>query len=196
VPDLVQLADLKTFLSVTSSTDDALLTDLLEHLEALFEAETGRGGRPFQAAAADQAEVHDGTGSAQLFLNYPIADDTSVKLGYDSSDPVETLDPTDVDELVFAVGHRRLSRTDGGIFGRVGRPRYVHVVYDTSADVPQEAQLAIKRAVAQVYRQRGSEDSTYEAFGQGQYSRRLSAIVADDPLWARAVAANRRMIFA
>jgi hypothetical protein len=33
-------------------------------------------------------------------------------------------------------------------------------------------------------------------FGQGQYQRRLSNIVADDPLWQRAVAAHRRMILA
>jgi hypothetical protein len=162
VPDLVSLADLQTFLSV--SGDDALLTDLLEHLEALFESETGRAGMPFQDAANDQAEVHDGTGSAHLYLNYPISNIDSVKIGYDESDPIETLDPTDVDELTYTVGHRRLSRTDGGTFGLAGKPRSVHVQYDTQADLPEDAQLAIKRAVAQVYRQRGSEDATFEMF--------------------------------
>jgi hypothetical protein len=194
LPDLVSLADVQTFLGI--SGDDALLTDLLEHLEALFESETGRTGKPFQAAASDRAEVHDGTGSADLFLEYPISNIDSVKLGYDSSDPDETLDPTDVDELTYAAGHRKISRTDGGTFGLAGSPRFVHVQYDTQADLPEDAQLAIKRAVAQVYRQRGSEDSTFEMFGQGQYQRRLSNIVADDPLWQRAVAAHRRMVLA
>ena len=196
MPDLVSLADVKTFLSVSGSGDDTLLTDLLEHLEALFESETGRAGKPFQDAASDETEVHDGTGSADLFLDYPISGIDSVTIGFDSSDPIETLDPTDIDELTFTVGHRRLSRTDGGIFGLAGKPRYVHVQYDTLADLPEDAQLAIKRAVAQVYRQMGSEDATFEAFGQGQYQRRLSNIVEDDPLWRRAVSAHRRMILA
>ena len=197
MPDLVSLTDLKTFLSVSGSSDDDLLTDLLEHLEALFESETGRTAFPFQAAAgSDATEVHDSAGCEHLFLDYPITTVTTVKLGYDASDPTETLDPSDIDQLTFGVGHRRLSRTDGGIFGLAGRSRFVHVTYKSGADLPEDAQLAIKRAVAQVYRQRGSEDSTFEAFGQGQYQRRLSNIVADDPLWQRAVMAHRRMILA
>jgi hypothetical protein len=98
--------------------------------------------------------------------------------------------------VTFATGHRLISRTDGGIFGLAGKRRYVHVTYKSAADLPEPAQLAIKRAVAQVYRQRGSEDATFEAFGQGQYQRRLSALVDNDPLWMNAVAASRRMLLA
>jgi hypothetical protein len=36
------LVDLKTYLGISSTTDDALLTDLLERVTAAFESETGR----------------------------------------------------------------------------------------------------------------------------------------------------------
>jgi len=55
-------------------------------------------------------------------------------------------------------------------------------------------QLAIKRVVAQIYRQRGSEDATREQIGP--YVRNLSDLVTTDPLWRRAVAGNTRRVLA
>lgn len=196
MPDLVNLTNLKTFLGVSSVDDDGLLTDLLEHAEAMFESQTGRTATPYIAAANDRTEVSDGTGSRDLYLDYAISGIDSVTLGFDISDPVETLDPTDIDELTFGVGSRRLTRTDGGLFGVAGKQRYVHVQYDHQADLPQDAQLAIKRLVGQIYRQRGSEDATFESLGQGHYQRRMSNIAGDDPLWLLTVAAHRRMVLA
>lgn len=196
MPDLVNLADLQTFLDVSGGTDDALLTDLLEHAEAMFESQTGRTASPFIASGTDLTEVRDGSGSRDLYLNYAITGVDTVKLGFDVSDPIETLDPSDIDELTFAVGSRRLTRTDGGLFGTAGKQRYVHVQYDHQADLPEDAQIAVKRLVAQIYRQRGSEDATFETFGQGQYQRRMSNIAAEDPIWLRTVAAHRRMVLA
>lgn len=196
MPDLVNRTDLQTFLGVADGTDDDLLTDLLEHAEAMFESQTGRTASPYTAAQTAQTEVHDGTGLPDLYLDYAISALTTVKLGFDSSDPVETLDPTDIDELTFAVGKRRLTRTDGGLFGRAGKQRYIEIKYNHQADLPEDAQLAVKRLVAQIYRQRGSEDATFEAFGQGQYQRRMANIADEDPLWLRTVAAHRRMVLA
>lgn len=188
MPDLVSLADAKTFLGISASTDDDLITDLLEHVEALFESETGRTKSPFTAAATARTEVKDGTGLATLYLDYPISALTSVKLGYDSSDPVETLDTSDPDTLTFATGSRRLARTDGGVFGLPEQARYVTVVYNHQANLPEDAQLAIKRMVAQVYRQRGSEDASQE--GLSGYTRTLAT---SDAFWRMAVAAHRRI---
>ncbi len=192
--DLVSLTDLKTFLEISVSTDDALLTDLLEHAEGLFEASTGRKSVPFTAAATARSEVKDGTGSTMLYLDYAIADVTSISLGFDSSDFVETLDPDDADVVVWGVGSRIIQRVDGGRFGSAGSPRYVTVVYNHQADLPQEAQIAIKRLVSQVYRQRGSEDATREEIGN--YTRTLSKLMDTDPIWEAAVTANRRMALA
>lgn len=194
MPDLVAVDELKDFLKVTGSSDDQVLTDLLEHTEDLFESEVGRTDTQFVVASEARTEVHDGTGCADLFLDYPISDITTVKIGYDTSDPVETLDPTDIDELTFGAGSRRLTRTDGGIFGLAGRKRYVHVTYDHQDDLPGNAKLAIMRVVAQVYRQRGSEDAKYE--NVGGYIRSLSHLIAEDPIWQRAVAANQRTVLA
>ncbi len=194
MPDLVSLADLQTFLELSSGTDDTLLGDLLDHAEGLFESETGRKDAPFTAAAADRSEVKDGTGSAELYLDYPISDVTSISLGFDSSNFVETLDPDDPDEVVWGTASRRIMRVDGGIFGQVGQPRYLTIVYDFQADLPEEAQLAIKRIVGQVYRARGSEEASREQIGV--YIRTLTHLVDRDPLWRRAVAGNTRRVLA
>jgi hypothetical protein len=194
MPDLVAVDELKNFLDVSGGSDDELLTDLLEYVEDVFEGETGRTDAPLVAAATARTEVHDGTGCETIFLDYPISDVTTVKLGQDVSDPIETLDPTDIDELTFGAGSRKLTRTDGGIFGLAGKPRYVHITYNHQGDLPGNAKLAIIRVVAQVYRQRGSEDAKYE--NVGGYIHNLSHLIAEDPLWARAVAANQRTVMA
>ena len=192
MPDLVSLAELQTFLELTSGTDDTLLTDLLDHVEGLFESETGRKDAPFIAAANARSEVRDGTGSAEVYLDYPISTVTSISLGFDSSNFDDTLAPADPDIVVWGAGSRKIERVDGGIFGRLNKPRYLTIVYDFQADLPEEAQLAIKRVVSQVYRQRGSEDATREQIGS--YIRTISKLVKDDPLWRRAVAGNSRRV--
>lgn len=186
--DLVTVAKCQDFIGISQSTDTTLVTDILEHVEALFERETGRSRSPYSAALTARAEVKDGTGTDTLFLDYPISAITTVKLGHDSSDPVETLDATDPDTLTFATGSRRLVRTDGGVFGRPGQARYVHVTYNTQADLPDDAQLAIKRVVAMVYRQRGHEDATSESLANHSID-----FARSDPFWERAVKGNRRL---
>ena len=194
MPDLVSVANLKTFLEISGSGDDTLFGALLDHAEGLFESETGRKDTPFIAASTARSEVKDGTGSAELYLDYSISAITSISLGFDSSNFVETLTPGDPDQVVWGAGSRRIMRVDGGIFGRVGRPRYLTIVYDFQADLPEEAQLAIKRVVAQIYRQRGSEDATRERIGG--YMRALSNLAQTDPLWRRAVEGNTRRVLA
>lgn len=189
----VDLADLKTFLGdAPASSDDVLLQDLLDEIEALFLNECGRSE---STAPGDVVEVLDGTGTAGLYLEFPIAEDglTSVKLGYNSASPDETLAVTDKSILVYGEGSRVVRRTDGGTFGRGGEPRYVTVEYEHQGDEVSGAELAIKRACALVYRQRGSEDVSDETVGSF-YSRTMAKFgrdfVGDDPIWRMAVAAN------
>ena len=194
MPDLVSVAELKVFLkiAVADTDDDTLLGDLLDHTEGLFESETGRKDAPFVTSGSDRSEVNDGTGTPELYLDYPISDVTSISLGFDSGDFEDTLDPDDADIVVWGAGSRKIERVDGGVFGRLNKPRYVTVVYDFQADLPEEAQLAIKRVVGQIYRQRGSEDADREQIGS--YIRKLSNLVDTDPLWRRAVEGNRRRV--
>jgi hypothetical protein len=193
VPVLVTLAELKTYLGdAPASSDDTLLGGLIDDVEALFASETGRALSTFQAAGSARTEVHDGTGSSVLWLDYPIVTLTSVKLGYDASVPDETLTIADKNVLVYAAGERRLMRTDGGRFGRAGQPRYVQVVYDFGADLPDSANLAIKSVVATAYRRRGSEAEKSETLGSFYSHTMVDDVAAVDPFWAMGVDASRR----
>jgi len=195
MPVLVTRAELKTYLGdAPASADDALLDALIDDVEALFASDTGRLITSFAAAGTARTEVHDGTGSPYLYLDSPIAVLTSVKLGYDSASPDETLTISDKNVLVYAVGERRLVRTDGGCFGFAGWPRYVQVVYDFGADLAANAKLAIKSVVASVYRQRGSEGMRSETVGAFySYTREdAQSATASNDFWQEAVAANAR----
>jgi hypothetical protein len=164
---------------------------LAGQVESLLLAQCRRTGRPFQAASAARTERRDGTGGASCWLDYPIAALTSVKLGYDSSAPIETLTVTDPAVLVWRVGSKRLTRVDGGIFGSFGAPLWIQAVYDTAADLPDDAALAVLRVTAAIWRQRGAEDVKSERVGG--YSADLEKAAEGDPMWQMAVQQYRVM---
>lgn len=169
--------------------DTPVLDRLITLVEALFLSQVNRRHRPYQAAQTARAEVHNGTGDATLFLDYPIAALSSVKIGANPSSPDETLAVGDLAVLRYAVGGVELRRVDGGCFGTDGDPRVVHVLYNAAADLPDDVVLAVQNVVVTIWRRRGSEDVTSDRVGgfQGEYL----AIAAADPLWTLAVAANR-----
>lgn len=195
---LVPPAEMERYLFGADSAPDGhadLIQEILNHTEDLFLAQCNRRDRPFIASADSVArtEVLDGTGSRVLTLAYPIsALATDITLGLDSSDPDETLDYDDVEQVVWVAGKRTIERTDGGIWGALDRPRYVRVTYKAAADMPENAKLALKRATALVYRQIGSEDASRESLAG--YSRDMARFgrdfMGDDPIWTMAVRAN------
>lgn len=194
MPVLVSLAELKTYLGdAPASADDALLTQLIDDVEALFASETGRAVGDY-VASGERTEVHAGTGSATLYLDYPLAEDglVSVSLGYDASSPDETLAVTDKAVLVYGEGSRVITRVDGGTFGRVGQARFIEVVYDHLGDRPTSAELAIKSVAAMAYRRRGSEAEKSETLGSFYSHTMVNSAAVDDPFWRSAVAANAR----
>lgn len=194
--DLVTLAELKTYLGdAPASSDDTLLQALLDNVEALFESATLRPAGYYTAAATARTEYKDGTGSKSLYLDYPVSVLTSVTLGYDSS---EVLDLTDRSVIAYAVGSRKLTRTDGGWFGNVGQARYIAVVYNHQGNLPVDAKLAIESVVASVYRQRGSEGMKSETVGAFySYTRDdIASATASDPFWTAAVQANTPAVIA
>lgn len=189
---LVPVADAMDYLGLEGETQEIPIVErLIDQVEALFLAQTSRTHRPFQAAQAARVEVHDGNGQAWLYLHYPVAALTAVKVGADATAPDETLAVSDLKVLRFGVGGRRLQRVDGGTFGCAGDPRVVHVTYDAQADLPADATVAILRAVAALYRQRGSEDAKSERVGG--FASDLSDFATDDPTWRAAVAAHREL---
>jgi hypothetical protein len=134
---LVTLAELKDYLGdAPASSADSLLTELISNVQSVFEAETGHSPGSFIAAGTGRTEVKDGTGSANLYLDYPVAALTSVKLGYDPASPDETLDVTSKLVIVFSSDSRRIS-TDRWRKVREARPVSLRqVVYDNGADLP------------------------------------------------------------
>jgi hypothetical protein len=197
--DLVSLAELKLYLGDAPATaDDALLQALLDNVEAMYERDTLRAPGYYQAADTGVTEVLDGTGSSRLYLAYPIDDITSIALGYDSASPLESLDPTARSVVVFGVGSRLITRTDGGWFGTVGQPRYVEVVYDHLGNLPEDAKLPIMEVVASIYRQRGAEGMRSETLGSFySYTRdEAQAAAATNVNWQASVALNRPMVIA
>lgn len=193
---LVTLSEFRAYLGDAPDADESVLEMILGDVEALFEAVTLRPFESYRVAQTARTEVLDGTGSARLYLAYPIAALTSIALGYDSAAPDETLAVANKLVVVYGVGSRIITRTDGGKFGTVRQPRYVQVVYDHQGDIPANAQLAIKSVAATAYRRRGSEESQSETVG-GFYSRTmLENIAASDPFWPHAVAANTPVVLA
>lgn len=192
--ELVALADFETFLGDNTASEQSVRTGLIAQVKATFERECGRGRIPFQDAQAARVERLSGTGNDTLVLDYPIGSLTSVKLGFDSATPDETLSVADRRVLVFSAGSRVLRRVDGGTFGPFGAPEYAEVTYNAAADLPADAKLAVLRRAAAVYRQRGSEEASSESVGDVSVAFGLhqSAPGQGDTVWHDAVAAHAR----
>jgi hypothetical protein len=199
--DLVTLAELKLYLGIDTlvTTDDALLTALLDDVEALFESATLRPPG-FYTAGDTITETLSGTGTPNLWVSYPIAVDglVSVTLGYGTS--TETVD---LANLVYGEGSRCLTRTDGGVFGSVSQRRYVTVEYEHADALAADAKLAVMSVVKSVYDNRGSGSGTTagmksETIGSFySYTRDdVSAAIAVDSFWQQAVESNRPVVIA
>lgn len=191
---LVPVADMAAYLG-DFDTDDAdataVLTALIDDVEAMFLADCGRPERAFAAADVARVEVHDGTGTGYLFLQRNVMALTSVVLGLDTAVPDDTLDVADKTELAWQVGSNRLVRTDGGIFGYLCVPDYVHVTYSASVELPRDAALAVTQATAMLWRRMGSEEATSERIGP--YSADFAKLLRHEPLWAAAVSHHREI---
>jgi hypothetical protein len=172
------------------------IASALEDAESLFEAETNR---TFSAPITGRTEVYDGSGSNVLFLDYPVQALTSVKLGYDALNPVETLAVNDQSVLNWAVGSPRLVRVSGW-FGRPGQPNYVQVVYNTKDDRPAAVKAAIKAGGKLLYQltQGSGGDVTGERIGPYsiEYASGSESGSGLDSLdaWADAVEAYQRPV--
>lgn len=187
---LVTQADISAYREVDTVGDGDLLEALIEQVEAVFLRTVGRADRPFQPKQPDRVEVLDGTGGRDLFTQYPIEAVSSITLGY-ASPWDETLDPADPTVVVFKVGTRRISRTDGGTFGCVGQPLYVRVTYDAAADEPEDVKLAITRVVDALWRESGSGEATSDR--ELPDAADLPLVADRDPFWQAAIENHREV---
>jgi hypothetical protein len=159
---LLSLEELQEFLGGDTDADTILLEAVLAQIELQFLRAANRSERPFQAAQNGRVEVKDGTGSALLFTDYPVAAlATAITLGY-ASPWDATLTPSDTTVLQYAVGSRRVARVDGGTFGDLDRPGYVRITYDAQADQPADLKLLFMRFAGSVYRESNTGEASSE----------------------------------
>jgi hypothetical protein len=191
VADLATLAEFEEFLGGTVATEATLRQSVLDMAEAMFERACGRAHIPFVAAQTARVEYRDGSGSNELYLDYPVSALTTITLGFDHAAPTETLVVAD---LLYAVGERRIVRTDGG-FGCFGAPRYVKATYNAQADLPADAKLAVLTGAASLYQRKGAEGVKSETMGPYSITYRDDAgVVTLSPVWEAAVMAHARVI--
>ncbi|KKK47212.1 hypothetical protein LCGC14_3157500, partial [marine sediment metagenome] len=117
---LIDLVETKTWLKVTTSADDALLTALIARVTEFIEVQTGR----FFAESAAHTEYFPGTGTLELWLNEPADTITSV---HERSYPGDTF--TEIvagDSDGFELRGRRLLRKG---LSRWIRGREYRVIY-------------------------------------------------------------------
>ena len=194
--DLVRISAVEAFLGVTA---DDVLKALVDQVVGLFFSACGRAEVPFQEAETDRVERFDATTRPTLFLEYPIDGLTSVKLGLDRDNPDEDLDPSDKAVLQWVPGSARITRVDGrgfapfsvGVSGLCRPPGYVEVTYDAAEDLPADVKPALLKIIAQIWRQRGSEDARSES--TGGYREDLATVLEGDPLWQATVSLHRRI---
>lgn len=185
MPDLVTYANLKDYLQLPNDAQQTPITALLERVEGALETDCGREAAPFLDTQSGVTEWRDGTGTRRLRLLYPIAVLTTVELGRDSANPEDTLDVADVDVLSFTVGSERLMRTDGGKFGVYRSPRFVRVVYDAAAFLPELAKDAVMDVAAGRVRQFGAEG--FKSFKLLDSGGTLRQLMDESGAWRRAV---------
>jgi hypothetical protein len=161
----------------------------------LYEAATLRPPGYYTSGDTDRTEYKDGTGSRFLYLDYPIEELTSITLGYSST---ELLDHTTRANVVYQVGSRKVTRTDGGWFGSVDQAAYIVIVYDHLGNLPEDARLPIMEVVASMYRSRSLEGMKSETLGSF-YSYTLGDVktAADtNDNWRISVENNRPVVIA
>ena len=187
---LVDYDEQVSFLDLPSGTDKELIEDLLVQTTALFEKECGRSSAPFSGALTGRVEIQEAlSGSGVLTLDYPIATVTSIASGVDVATPDELLSAPFTGSVIYQVGSRDLIRVDGGVWRRFS-PRWVKVTYNTLADYPADAKLAVKRMVAQVYHGRGKEG--FASVTRGSRSWSIADSASEDRFWLGAVNNHRR----
>lgn len=207
--DLVPFQELQEFINTPKALAEGVggvLELTLDQVEEFLLEDLNRNRIPFQVAEPARSEIHDGTGSNSVWLDYPIAAVTDpILLGHDPTNPEEELDPTDPTEIVVLVGDRRIRRVGGGgtlglvtrrrrrggpCFGPWAEPGFVHVTYDTDDDLPGPAKLAVIRGTTLIYNQRGVEETKRHRLPD--LTLDLKSFISDMPEWRQCVKLLRR----
>lgn len=185
---LVEPNEIASFLEIGEEEYPPALEALRIGAVKFFERRCGRTRSPFSDAITNRVEYHDGTGDGELLLDYAPVSIASVEI----TAPSETLTAPDATVILVVPGERRISRPDGGIFGDFDVARAVKVTYNTLPDLPEDARLQVCRLIAQVWRQRGSEDASAETVSG--YQRTFAEMAASDGQFVQCVRDHTRAV--
>lgn len=167
---LTTLADIKTALMVSGTTDDALLDRLLAGADAYIAAHTGR-----EFAGGTFTELHPGARDVLFLANFPVTGVTSLRADPARAFGAETERPADSFVLHAARGVIE-SLTGPFVTPRAFGdevPSAVRVVYATAASVPPAVKEACAQLVAHWYRQA-------KTFTEQQYQMLLERVSGTD----------------
>jgi hypothetical protein len=185
--------EISEWLDVDQDDDDRqLLERLAESVENFVETYLG----VYRFGTVNRSDYAvDGSGTDTIITpDAPLVTLTGVKIGRDSSNPSSTLDPTDVDVLVY-YDNGMIVRTDGGLFPRYRK--YVLLSYTagwTSTTVPDQVKTAMQTLTAFHYRSRGREAVSNETLaGMINWSKRA---MLDAPGVKEMLAAYQRPVIA
>jgi hypothetical protein len=170
---LIALAETKTWLGVSGSDDDALLTALIARVVAFLQVQTGR----YFGESDSHTEYLPGTGTADLWLNEPADDITSV---HERSYAGETWSEiTEGDDDGFELRGRRLLRKGWASWSR---DREYRVIYEFGyATGPEDVRQLALDLVSLKY---SEHDTASEAASD------LKSFQIGDTRWEKAIGAD------
>jgi hypothetical protein len=140
---LINLPDIKLYLSISTTDKDSLLNALIAECSAMIESYCNRTFRK-----TSYSESYDGNGGVELFLKqYPITEVTSLA--------VDDVAYFSVDYVIYA-DEGIVKLTDGSVFSKGSRN--VEIVYKAGHEiVPHDVQLSCLKLVALAFKETDSD---------------------------------------
>lgn len=154
---ITTITKVKSFLKISTTDEDDLLTMLLTAVDKDFKT---RCKRDFESA--NYTEYYRGNGTSKLILrNYPISALTSVHDDLEREFESDTL--IDADDLQISDADNGEIIYDGGIFTESEDVENVKVVYTAGySSVPSDVEMAVIKKTAYDYMQSGGLRNTTE----------------------------------
>lgn len=178
--DLATVAQVQAHLNVPTSQDQQLLSDWIDRLDNLLAILTRQLYLKGTTQAPVVLESQNGSGRTWVWVTRPIATLTTLLVGPDKNNPLETFTVTDVNSVAVDPRRtRRIVRTDGAIFP--AGVANIWVSYTPADNIPFGATAALIEGVSMIYRRRGSEDAKSESVNG--FSHTLEQDLMNLPAW-------------
>lgn len=165
--DLVTLANVKTYLGITDSTEDANLSALITQMSAAAESYCSR-----KFSSTSYVDYIDGGSKVLLTRYYPLVSVTSILDTYNDNAAV-TLGDLDID---LVTGEIRISITSTdlnvlGLYWASGKRRWKATYYYGSSTVPEDVKRAVIMMVSDARAVKSSALAS-ETIGDYSYTAR------------------------